>query len=70
VLYVIAMVAIIVGVDLVFFRNRAWERLVMNICIVLVFGPFYFRFWRGAPARATARRCAVVFGRSTKCCHI
>ena len=44
VLYVVAMVAVIVGVDFVFFRNRFWERLMVNICIVLVFGAFYFRF--------------------------
>jgi hypothetical protein len=27
VLYVVAMVAVIVGVDFLFFRNRFWERL-------------------------------------------
>ena len=43
-LYVVAMAAIIVGVDLVFFRNRFWERLIVNIGIVLVFGAFYLRF--------------------------
>ena len=44
VLYVVAMVAVIIGVDFVFFRNRFWERLIVNIGIVLVFGAFYFRF--------------------------
>jgi hypothetical protein len=44
VLYVAAMVAVIVGVDLAFFRDRFWERLMANIGIVLVFGAFYFRF--------------------------
>ena len=44
VLYVMAMVAVIVGVDFVFFRNRFWERLIVNIGIVLVFGAFYLRF--------------------------
>jgi hypothetical protein len=44
VLYVVAMAAVIVGIDLVFFRNRFWERLSVNIGIVLVFGAFYFRF--------------------------
>ena len=43
-LYVAAMAAVIVGVDLMFFRNRFWERLAANIGIVLVFGAFYFRF--------------------------
>jgi len=46
VLYVVMMVAIIVGVDLAFFRNRFWERLTVNIGIVLVFGAFYSRFLR------------------------
>ena len=47
VLYAVAMAAVIVGVDLMFFRNRFWERLAVNISIVLVFGAFYFRFlWR------------------------
>jgi hypothetical protein len=45
VLYAIAMAAVIVGVDLVFFRNRFWERLMANIGIVLVFGAFYLRFF-------------------------
>jgi hypothetical protein len=44
VLYVVAMAAVIIGVDVVFFRNRFWERLAVNIGIVLVFGAFYFRF--------------------------
>jgi len=44
VLYVVAMVAVIVGVDFAFFRNRFWERLMANIGIVLLFGAFYLRF--------------------------
>ena len=44
VLYVVAMVAVIVGVDFMFFRNRLWQRLAVNIGIVLVFAAFYFRF--------------------------
>ena len=46
VLSVVAMAAIIVGVDVVFFRNRFWERLTVNVGIVLVFAAFYFRFLR------------------------
>jgi preprotein translocase subunit SecE len=46
VLYVVAMAAVIVGVDFVFFRNRFWERLTANIGIVLVFAAFYSRFLR------------------------
>ena len=41
-LYVVAMVAVIVGVDLAFFRNRFWERLAANIGIVLLFVAFYW----------------------------
>jgi len=44
VLYVVAMVAMIVGVDVAFFRDRFWERLMVNVGMVLVFGAFYLRF--------------------------
>ena len=43
-LYAVVMAAIIVGVDVAFFRGRFWERLAANVGIVLVFGAFYFRF--------------------------
>ena len=46
VLYGLAMVTVIVGVDVAFFRNRFWERLAVNVGIVLVFGAFYFRLFR------------------------
>jgi hypothetical protein len=46
VLYALVMVAVVVGVDLLFFRDKTWvwERLAANVGIVLVFGAFYFRF--------------------------
>ena len=44
VIYVVVMVAVIVGVDFAFFRNRFWERLTANTGIVLVFAAFYMRF--------------------------
>jgi len=44
VLYVLAMVAVVVGVDVLFFRNRFWERLMVNVGVVVVFGAFYLRF--------------------------
>lgn len=44
VLYIVLMVAIVVAVDFLFFRGRFWERLIVNIGIVLVFVAFYFRF--------------------------
>ena len=43
-LYVLALVAVVVGLDVLFFRNRVWERLMVNIGVVLVFGAFYLRF--------------------------
>jgi len=46
VLYVLAMAAVIAGLDIVFFRNRFWERVTANIGIVLVFAAFYLRFLR------------------------
>jgi type IV secretory pathway VirB2 component (pilin) len=44
VVYVLTLVAVVVGVDVLFFRNRFWERLMVNVGIVLVFGAFYLRF--------------------------
>lgn len=44
VLYVLALIVVVVGVDVLFFRNQFWPRLVANVGIVLVFGAFYFRF--------------------------
>jgi hypothetical protein len=44
VLYVLAMVAVVVGVDVLFFKHQLWERLTVNVGIVLVFTAFYFRF--------------------------
>jgi len=44
VLYVLAMVAVVVGVDVLFFRDRFWLRLMVNVGIVLVFAAFYLRF--------------------------
>ena len=44
VLYVLALVAVVVGVDVLFFRQLLWARLIVNIGIVLVFVAFYLRF--------------------------
>jgi hypothetical protein len=41
---VLALVAVVVGVDVMFFRNRFWERLIVNVGLVLVFAGFYLRF--------------------------
>lgn len=42
--YILALIVVVVGVDVLFFRNRFWERLMVNIGIVLVFTAFYWRF--------------------------
>ena len=38
--YALALIAVVVGVDVLFFRNRFWERLMVNVGIVLVFAEF------------------------------
>ena len=43
-LYVVLMAVVIVAIDVLFFKNRFWERLTVNIGIVLIFAAFYFRF--------------------------
>jgi hypothetical protein len=43
-LYVVLMAATIVALDILFFKNRFWERLTVNVGIVLVFAAFYWRF--------------------------
>ena len=43
-LYIVVLIAVVVSVDLLFFKNRFWERLIVNIGIVLVFAAFYLRF--------------------------
>lgn len=45
-LWVVAIVAVVVGVDVAFFRHHVWERLAANVGIVLLFVAFYFRFLR------------------------
>jgi uncharacterized membrane protein len=44
VLFALIMIAVVVSVDLLFFKNHSWERLIANIGIVLVFAAFYLRF--------------------------
>jgi hypothetical protein len=48
VLYVLALVTVVVGVDVLFFRHRLWERLMVNVGIVLVFAACYLRFLKRA----------------------
>ena len=42
--YVVVLIVVVVGVDVLFFRERFWERLLANIGIVLVFSAFFLRF--------------------------
>jgi len=44
VLYVLAMAAVVIGADILFFRHHFWPRLIVNVGIVLVFAAFYLRF--------------------------
>jgi predicted cobalt transporter CbtA len=43
-LYVLTLVAVVVGVDVLFFRHHFWARLAANVGIVLVFAAFGLRF--------------------------
>ena len=42
--FLVLMIATIVVVDVVFLKNQFWERLAVNVGIVLVFAAFYFGF--------------------------
>ena len=45
-LYIVVLIAVVVSLDLLFFKNHFWERLIVNIGIVLVFSAFYLRFFK------------------------
>jgi hypothetical protein len=48
VLYVLPLVAVVAGVDVLFFRHRPSERLMVNVGIVLLFAVLYLRFLKRA----------------------
>jgi hypothetical protein len=48
VLYVLAMVAVVVVVDVLLLRHQFWPRLLVNVGIVVVFGAVYVRFLKRA----------------------
>jgi len=48
VLYVLAMIALIVGLDLTLLRHHTWARLAVNIGIVAVFVVVYYKFLKKA----------------------
>jgi tetrahydromethanopterin S-methyltransferase subunit C len=43
-LYLLTLVAVVVGVDVLFFRHHFLERLIANVGIVLVFAVLGLRF--------------------------
>ena len=43
-LYVLALVVVIVGADVLFFRHDFWTRLMVNVGVVLIFAGCYLRF--------------------------
>jgi hypothetical protein len=43
-LYVLVLSVVVVSVDLLFFKHLFWERLAVNVGIVLVFAAFGLRF--------------------------
>jgi len=43
-LYAVVIITVVVSVDLLFFKNRFWERLMVNIGMTMVFAAFYLRF--------------------------
>jgi uncharacterized membrane protein YqjE len=47
VLCALALIAVVVIVDILFFRNNAVERWIANVAIVLVFAAFGFLIFRG-----------------------
>lgn len=44
VLYVLALIAAVVSVDVLFLGHRSLERLLVNVGIVLAFAPFCLPF--------------------------
>ena len=46
VIHILALTAVIVGVDVLFFGDQFWPRLPVNIGIVVVFAAFGLRYLR------------------------
>jgi hypothetical protein len=47
VLYVLALIAVVVSADILFFRHHFTERLIANVGIAAVFAAFGFLIFRG-----------------------
>jgi predicted cobalt transporter CbtA len=56
VLYVLAMVAVVVGVDILFFRHQFWLRLIVNVGIVLGICGVLFEVPEASMSAAAAMR--------------
>ena len=46
IIFALLMAAIIVAIDLLFFRHQFWQRLLVNVGVVLVAVIFYLLFLR------------------------
>lgn len=44
-IYVLAMIATVVIIDILFFRNQFWARLLSNIGIILIYIAFYIVYF-------------------------
>lgn len=51
ILYVLALIAVVVSVDVLFLRHNVVARLITNIGIVALFGAVWFLVFRGAGRR-------------------
>ena len=43
-LYALVLIALVVGLDVLFFRHHTLERLAANVGLVLLFAAFYFGY--------------------------
>jgi protein-S-isoprenylcysteine O-methyltransferase Ste14 len=59
VLYVLVLVAVVVAVDILFFKHQFWERLSANVLIVVAFAALYLKFlkrrWAQRPQEAATK---------------
>jgi predicted cobalt transporter CbtA len=58
VLYVLALVAVVVGLDVLVFRHHFWERLIVDVGVVLVFVAFLFEVPEASVSAAAEMRLA------------
>jgi hypothetical protein len=56
VLYALALVTVVAGVDILFFRHHFWARLIVNVGIVLVFEAFLFEVPEASMSAGAAMR--------------